>query len=524
MRTENIKTENTEKETKGRNMLRKRGRFEQIAAAMLAASMLAAGCASGPAEQTERIVSSSDSAGQKDTQTQTEQTEEEKDDDIEFTGTAAKAGTTDLSGISDNLLITSAGNYTLEGSFDHSIVVDAKDAEVSITLNGVAVNSSQAPALYVRNAKNVTIVLKGDSAFTTETDEILNASLYSKDDLTIEGDGVLSIDEKNGMGIKAKDTLTVNAGTLKIKAQQDGIHINEEADLSGTFLISSAEDEGIQAETVLNIRKGSYTIESAGDCLRSEEAMNIEDGTFQLVSSENEGIESKTSMVIDGGDFRIQAYDDAVNAGEEIVFNGGTFTVVSAANDGIDSNGDLIFNGGTFDVSAARTPEGPFDTDGTPFVINGGTVFGIGSSLTLPNEINQNSLAAGLSGAAGDIEIRVDGKTIFKKEAGTQSNTGMQSIFFSSPDLKTGSMVSVYAGGTLQTEGTVEQGLTSLNNPSTGPGGRQMQQRVPSSGDDSSQAPSDQSTDQAPSGRMRRGMQGQSQTDPNASETPESGS
>lgn len=464
-------------------------RSAQTAAALLAAAMMAAGCSSVPAglENTENTDASekiaSQQAGRQAEQNASESdASETKDDDIEFEGVSMDPGTIDVSSLNDNLILTKAGTYTISGKMTHTIVVDAgKEDDMTLVLDSLQTENSGSPAIYVRKASSVTLSLRGSSEFQTESDEILNASIYSKSDLTIEGDGSLKITETAGHGIKAKDSLMIEDADLDIHALKDGIHVNEDAEIAGNLNIVSDEDEGIQSELSLLFRDGSYTVESAGDCFRAEENLIIEKGTYQLISSENEGIESKSTLHIKDGTFRISAWDDGLNAASSLIIDGGTLNVSSENNDGIDSNGDLIINGGRVEAEAMKMPEGPFDTDNTPFEIHGGTVFGIGAELSMPTDSDQIQVAFSLKDQnVSSLKITVDGQSVFersvqqdkqKKDQDSEQNqagmrggpsNGSVSAFFTSDQLKEGSAIEILADGETLYSGTLVSGLNTF--------------------------------------------------------------
>ena len=242
----------------------------------------------------------------------------------------------------NTVTITEAGSYTLFGSLsDGQICVDTdKESRVRLNLAGVRITSSDSAAIYVRSADKVVIILEDGTDNTLissgsfmQTDENnVDAAVFSKDDLTIKGNGTLTVTASDGHGIVSKDDLKVKAGTISVTASRKALSAND--------------------------------------------SITIDDGNLTL-NAGTEGMEAN-NVVINGGGISIQAGDDGINATflsdvsrPAIEMNGGSLTIVMGAGDtdGIDSNGDLVMTGGTIDITASSA----FDIDGS-IGFTGGTV------------------------------------------------------------------------------------------------------------------------------------------------------
>ena len=107
--------------------------------------------------------------------------------------------------VSDNkdITITSAGVYVISGSASNaSVIVDAGDDDkVQLVLNGLTLNNSGTPAIYVKNADKVFVTtasgtvneLTVSGSFTSDGDTNTDAVIFSKDDLVLNGLGTLNI-------------------------------------------------------------------------------------------------------------------------------------------------------------------------------------------------------------------------------------------------------------------------------------------------------------------------------------------
>lgn len=414
---------------------------------------------------------------------QDDASEEEKDDVIAFESeTEVSPGNVNLASYDSPILISQEGSYELTGNGKVPIVIDAEKKDIVLNLKDASITAQGLPAIYVRKAGNVTVNVDGSNRIESEgaqTYEALNAALYSKSDLVLKGEGSLEAVCEDGHGIKAKDTFESENLSLNIQASQDGIHINEDGTFrSGTYTVK-AEDEGIQSEQSLTFENGTYNIVSLGDGIRAEDLLAVNDGEYHI-ETQNEGMESKNELLISNGTVLIQAKDDGLNAANSLVIENGTITCISTDNDGIDSNGDLIINGGTVTAIGLKTPETSFDTDGTPFEINGGTVIGIGSEAAVPTSEDQNVLIMQADQSVSQIEVKQDQKTVIswsQEESAMTNQTNRSILLLSSAQLEAGKEAEIYINGDLKETVTIEAGQNLVGNvqirsqPGQNPGG-----------------------------------------------------
>lgn len=203
--------------------------------------------------------------------------------------------------ISDySVTISSAGTYILSGSSDNGqVIIDTPDEDtVELILNGLSLNCTSSAPIYVRNADEVFITLAEDSEnslsvsdeFVPIDDSHIDAVIFSKDDLSFDGDGSLELRSLHGHGIVSKDDLVVSGGSYSITAAEDGLNASDSIRiLNGSFTISS-DDDGMHADSDLYIENGMIDIQKC-----------------------YEGLEGQTITIL-GGDIRIVASDDGINA------------------------------------------------------------------------------------------------------------------------------------------------------------------------------------------------------------------
>jgi len=130
--------------------------------------------------------------------------------------------------------ITSAGIYNINGTLNNGqIVVNTEDeATVTLVLNGVNITNASSAPIYVKNANKVVITLADgtDNVVTDGAEYIFenaeknepNAAIFSNDDLTINGNGSLTVKANYNNGIATDDNLKITSGVINVTAVNDG--------------------------------------------------------------------------------------------------------------------------------------------------------------------------------------------------------------------------------------------------------------------------------------------------------------
>ena len=340
---------------------------------------------------------------------------------IRLNGSSAEASSDAVQISGGTVTITAAGTYILSGSLQNgSVIVNAsKDDKVQLVLNNAEIRSESFAAIYVVQADKVFVTLAGGSvntlsnggSFTQTDDNNVDGVIFSKDDLTLNGSGTLTVTSPAGHGIVGKDEVTITGGSYQITADGHAIAGKDSIAIAGGSFVLQAGKDGLHAENSddetkgsLYIADGSFTITVRDDAVHAETLLQIDGGSFSITAAE--GLEA-TYIRINGGDIQISASDDGVNAARKssaytptFEMNGGTLTVKMGAGDtdGIDSNGNIVINGGTISVTGNST----FDYDGTA-TYNGGTIIINGQQVNaIPNQMMGGGMGGGgMSGGMG---------------------------------------------------------------------------------------------------------------------------
>lgn len=196
--------------------------------------------------------------------------------------------------------ITAEGTYIFSGTLSEGqIMVDADNAKVQIVFDNVDITCASSAAVYVKSAEKVFVTLaEGSQNTLRNTDEYvaiddnnIDAVIFAKSDLTLNGTGSLTIISAEGHGIVSKDDLKIIGGTYDITAAGHALSGKDSVRIAdGTFILT-AEKDGIHAENAddeekgyIYIADGDFTITSDGDGMDASNIVQIEDGTLDITA------------------------------------------------------------------------------------------------------------------------------------------------------------------------------------------------------------------------------------------------
>ena len=196
--------------------------------------------------------------------------------------------------------ITAEGTYIFSGTLSEGqIVVDADNAKVQIVFDNVDITCASSAAVYVKSAEKVFVTLaEGSQNTLRNTDEYvaiddnnIDAVIFAKSDLTLNGTGSLTIISAEGHGIVSKDDLKITGGTYDITAAGHALSGKDSVRIAdGTFILT-AEKDGIHAENAddeekgyIYIADGDFTITRDGDGMDASNIVQIEDGTLDITA------------------------------------------------------------------------------------------------------------------------------------------------------------------------------------------------------------------------------------------------
>lgn len=270
-------------------------------------------------------------------------------------------------------------------------------------------------------------------------------------------------------GIKAGNALLIQQGTFVIDSADDAIHSNYSVTIDGGSFQLSSGDDGIHAEAYLNINGGTTTIAESYEGLEAAQ-IHISGGTTQ-VSSSDDGLNatggssfelvdgllvlkdissSDTEQTFGGRGGMFEVEDNC-----DITISGGNLTVTTRNGDGIDSNGSLNVSGGTVLVFGSSSGgEGALDYTGSSS-ISGGTLVALGSS-GMAQSMEPDDSHATLMVTWDEVQPAGTRLTLCTQQGeilcSLQSTNSFQTAVISTDSLSAGQEVSLYTGGTVNSD------------------------------------------------------------------------
>ena len=346
---------------------------------------------------------------------------------ITLTGESAETDSANVLVNGSEISILGGGTYVVSGTLENgTITVNAEDnSMVHLILNNASVTSSNFAALYVTKAGKMVVTLAENSENTLTDSAMYDeakqndgkpfAALYSHDDLTINGNGTLTVRGNYQDGIKCNDTMKIIASSIQVTAVDEGINANDCLAVLDAELEIHSGGDSLHSDGSLVLAEGEAVLSSGDDAVHAEQIAVLEPKTLQIAEC-LEGIEG-AKVIIKDGDIRIVSKDDAINAigesasggmemmmgmqnreiSEENVYlmiDGGSL-YLETSGDGIDSNGAAVQNGGTIEVYGPENSGNASLDAAYGLQINGGSLIAAGSSgmAELPHSSSsQNAL------------------------------------------------------------------------------------------------------------------------------------
>jgi len=445
--------------------------------------------------------------------------------------------------------IKAAGVYVLSGTLtDGTIVVDAGDDDkVQLVLDGVSIMAADYAAIYAKNADKVFVTLAegAENSLTVSGDYVqtddnnVDAVIFAKCDLTLNGTGSLTVKDNTGHGIVSKDDLVVTGGTYTIYSQDHCLNGKDSVRIAdGTFNLSCDED-GIHAgnddqqDGYVYIEGGDINISVGDDALHAEGLLIITGGDID-VSKSCEGGEGY-KILVTGGDIDVVSSDDGFNAAggssgsgynhdgfgggpgmggvymdadsdAYIFITGGTINI-NADGDGIDSNGCIGITGGSvYVLGPSDNGNGAMDY-GICAAITGGEIVAVGGSGMAQGFGDESTQCSALVNFdewidAGETITLTDsdGKEVLSYKADKKFN----SVVISTSDMKQGDNYTLTVGDQSSTftldDITYSEGSGGMQRPGGNLDNGGMQRPGGNSDDGNMQRPGGNSDD----GNMQR--------------------
>ncbi len=435
--------------------------------------------------------------------------------EIKLSQSTAKASDASVKISGTTITITKDATHIISGTLDDGmIIVDAPEsAKLQIVLDNVSIAKKSSAPLYIKQADKVFITLVGENtlsntvSFTAIDENNIDGAVFSKQDLTFNGEGSLTVSSSGGHGIVGKDDLVFASGSYNIVSASHGIQANDSVNIKESNITIDCGKDGIHSENTddsekgyVYISSGNIKIESEGDGISSSSYIQIADGTIEILagggykngtkehsdnfgqfggggnrpggrpgstgstdrnteqlsatavsdsdsSSSMKGIKSESSMLISGGTFKIDSADDALHSNLSLTINGGSFEIASG-DDALHAEDTLSVTEGKINIT--NSYEG---LEALHISLSGGEIKLIASD-------------DGLNAAGGTDNSGAGGRdNMFGGRPGGQSSNSNGSIVISGGNLYiNASGDGIDANGTLEISG----GFTTVVGPTQG--------------------------------------------------------
>ena len=226
------------------------------------------------------------------------------------------------------ITITSGGTYRLSGEYSGQVKIEAgKSDTVRLVLDnakitnstGAAINVVSAAEAIIYTAAGTTNTVADEANYTATGDDDPDAAIYSTANLTLTGEGSLSVEGAYEEGIHTTGGLIIASGTLEVNAANTGIKGKDYVDITGGIVNVTAAQDGIKSTNTddeslgfTRLSAGSVTVSAGDDGLKAPHTLEISGGTLNIEKS-NEGIEAQYINILDG-DVTVNSTDDGINA------------------------------------------------------------------------------------------------------------------------------------------------------------------------------------------------------------------
>ena len=213
--------------------------------------------------------------------------------------------------------ITAPGTYLLSGACENGqIIVElTKEDKAQLVLGGLTLTCADSAPLYIVSADKVSLTLAPGSvnaltdgaAYTRAFEKAPNACVCSRDDLTINGSGELTVTALNNNGIGCKNDLKILGGTITVTAPKNALKGNDSVAIRDGAITLTAGKDAIKAENADEAGKGyvyicggTLDITAGDDAIQGQQDVTVTGGSI-FVSAEGKTVNSKGTQEIAEG-------------------------------------------------------------------------------------------------------------------------------------------------------------------------------------------------------------------------------
>ena len=222
---------------------------------------------------------------------------------------------------SNNIIsVTNGGTFIFSGNLNDGQIYINNEELTHIIFNGVDISNSSSSPLFIENADKTVItcvdgtenILSDAENYVYESDEENepDAVIFSKDDLSLNGSGLLIINAEYNEGITCKDDLRISGSNINISSVGNGIKGKDSVVIKDSDITVNSQQDGIKSSNAdetdkgyIVFESGNYNITAKEDAVSSENILTINDGSFVLKSGSESISQSNDTMDADFGRF-----------------------------------------------------------------------------------------------------------------------------------------------------------------------------------------------------------------------------
>ncbi len=276
-------------------------------------------------------------------------------------------------------------SYRLSGITTDGLFKIYSDLRFNLLLDGVSIKNPEGPAINVQSGKKCTLILNGgtenslaDGTVYRSSAEDQKSALFSEGQLVINGKGYLEIKSLSKHAICSDDYISIQSGTISVsEAPGDGIHCNDQFEMSGGTLSINSSGDGIESENgFISVSGGDITTYNSAantESMKSGSTMAISGGNISMTvtGDQSKGLKSAGEMTLSGGSIIINtsgsavliaspngydpSYCTAIKCNSTISVDGSEITIntTGKGSRGISSDADIYINSGTLNINTS---------------------------------------------------------------------------------------------------------------------------------------------------------------------------
>ena len=296
---------------------------------------------------------------------------------IQLNGNTASYSGSGVTVRGNTVTVSAPGEYTVKGELTGGqIIVNIGEipGKVTLILDGVTMTNDTEPCIFAEQGKTIIALTDGSvnsittgdpNSFTPASDAATGGAIYGKDDLSVQGNGSLSVIGAVNNGIASKNDLKINCGSLSVTAANNGLKGKDSVSIDGGDISITALNDGIKATNIdradkgfVKVNGGSVSVTASGDGISASTGFELNGGDVRIICgaagsiTSCKAVKAATGLDITGGSLYATAYDHVLHCDADINIAGGTLTLESLTAKGISAHGNINITDGAISVSS----------------------------------------------------------------------------------------------------------------------------------------------------------------------------